>query len=276
MTTLALLPVVIPAGYVLYTGWTVYRTTTSVSGTLVPRQATSASKTSHPAEPHSLAAEVGENRCQWVVTYERVVSEPLPLPCLDYPPKESPLSSKPAAQPSRLLQEVSRSMQKAFRWTPQAAIIRGALSEPLNRRSFDTAWIDNLCFKPGDVVNGVYKVSCSTTDQATGSERVELLIDTPPSYRGPRVRGLILAAIEPASPSMNSDDKGPAGGRIVIVNETWMWRLADEKPTLLESSVGRWLHRLLAGWLVLKGVSGACRKREDVVHLPPVMFRLAG
>ncbi|KAG8424074.1 hypothetical protein J3458_000909 [Metarhizium acridum] len=262
MTALALLPVVVPVGYVLYTSWAVYRNTTSISGRLAPRQEAFASETSHPAEPHSLPAEVKNNPSQWVVTYERVVSKPLSSSSLAYRPEEPQLSG-PTTQPSRLLQEVSRSMQKAFSRTPQAIIIRGALSEPLNKGSFDRAWIDNLCFKPGDIVNGVYKVSCSTKEQTTGVERVELLIDIPPSYKGPRVRGLILAAIEPAS-CVRSSYKGPAEERILVVNETWMWRLADEKPTLLESSIGRWFHRLLAGWLILKGVSGVYGRKKEM------------
>ncbi|KAH0601364.1 hypothetical protein MHUMG1_00238 [Metarhizium humberi] len=262
MTTLALVPVVIPVSYVLYTSWTVYRNTTSTSGRLASRQETFASATSHPAEPHSLPAEVKDDPSRWVVTYERVVSKPLSPSSLAYRP-EKPQSSGPTTQPSRLLQEVLRSMQKAFSRTPQAIIIRGALSEPRNKGSFDRAWIDNLCFQPGDIVNGVYRVSCSTKEQTTGSERVELLIDIPPSYKGPRVRGLILAAIEPASGGTTSH-QGPAEERIVLVNETWMWRLADEKRTLLESSIGRWFHRLLAGWLILKGVSGVYGRRKEM------------
>lgn len=258
-TTLVLLPVVIPVAYVFYTSWTVYRNTTSVSGTLPSRDESSAPGTSHPVEPHSLPDEIANDRSRWVVAYEKVVSKPLLPSSLGYLPEQSSPSGS-TTQPSRLLQQVSRAMHKAFSRTPQATIIRRAISEPLNKGSFDPEWIDNLSFKLGDIVNGVYKVSSVTNDEATGSERVELLIDIPPSYKGPSVRGLILAAIEPA-PSADSDHKGAVERKIVFVNETWMWRPVDEKPTLLETSFGRWFHRLLAGWLVLKGITGAKGER---------------
>ncbi|TWU76120.1 hypothetical protein ED733_007881 [Metarhizium rileyi] len=261
LTALFALPIIVPVGYVFYTSWTVYKNTTLVSGTLVPRQGAFASAASHPAEPHSLPAEVQDDRSQWVVTYERVVSNPLLPSSLAYPP-EKPLSSGSTTEPSRLLQEVSRNMQKAFSRTPQAILLRSALSESLNKESFKTTWISNLTFRPGDIVNGVYKVSCNTRDQTTGSERVELVIDAPASYKGPRVRGLILTAIEPASSESSDDRRTRDEEKIVFVNETWMWRLADEKPTLLESSIGQWLHRLLAGWLLLKGISGVSGTKQ--------------
>jgi hypothetical protein len=255
-TALVLLPAVIPVAYAFYTSWTVYRNTTSVSGTLPCRQEASASKPSHPAQPHSLPAEVQDERSRWVVTYERVVSKPVLPSSLAYPP-EQPSVTDPASQPSRLLQELSRNVHKAFSRTPQAFFIRGALSEPLNKGSFDAKWIDNLSFVKGDVVNGVYKVSSYTKDINTCAERVELLIDIPASYVGHPVRGLILAGIEPA-PRASADEE------IVFVNETWMWRLADEKPTLLESSFGQWFHRLLAGWLMLKGISGVSATKKKL------------
>lgn len=257
-TTLVLLPVVIPVAYIFYTSWTVYRNTTSVSGRLPTRQEASASERSHPAEPHSLPPKVKDSPSQWVVTYERVVSLPCPPSSL-----EEPLPSGPRTGPSRLLQTWLRTTHKAFSRTPQAIFIRGALSEPLNKGSFDKNWIENLSFNPGDIVNGVYRVSCYDNDQTTSSERVELLIDIPASYKGPTVRGLILSAIEPASSACSTHQEAPEEN-IVFVNETWMWRLVDEKPTLLESSFGRWFHRLLAGWLTLKGISGVTGKKKDL------------
>lgn len=242
--------------YIFYTSWTVYQNTTSVSGKLPSRQEASASERSHPAEPHSLPTEVKDSPSQWVVTYERVVSLPFPPSSLG-----QSLSFEPRTEPSRLLQDWLRTTHKAFSRTPQALLIRGALSEPLNKGSFDKKWIENLSFNPGDIVNGVYRVSCYEKDQTTSSERVELLIDIPSSYKGPTVRGLILSAIE-AAPSVSSDHRGASEENIVFVNETWMWRLVDEKPTMLESSFGQWFHRLLAGWLILKGVSGVTGQKK--------------
>jgi hypothetical protein len=74
---------------------------------------------------------------------------------------------------------------------------------------------------------------------------------------------LILAGVEPAPPA-GPDQEGVTQEKIVLINETWMWRLVDEKPTMLESPIGRWFHRLLAGWLVLKGISGVSGNQKNL------------
>ncbi|KAK2605863.1 hypothetical protein QQS21_003703 [Conoideocrella luteorostrata] len=248
-TALALLPAFIPVAYVVYTNWAVQRNTSSVAGRLPPHDDESSPERSHPKEPYSLPAKVKESLSEWIVSYERVVSYPCPTSSLAYLPDQPTTSAQAqATQPSSLLLAWLRTTHRAFSWTPQAFIIRSALSEPLNKGSFDAKWIDNLDFKPGDVVNGVYSVSSHVRDDSTGSERAELLFDIPPSYKGPSVRGLILSSIEPVTSSSNE--------AIIFVNETWMWRRADEKPTLLESPFGKWFHRLLAGWLIMKGIKG--------------------
>lgn len=72
----------------------------------------------------------------------------------------------------------------------------------------------------------------------------------PRSYGGPPVRGLILSALE----------EEQDGAAVRFVNETWLWRRRDEKPTLLESGLGKWLHSPLAGWLVIKGLGAVTRR----------------
>lgn len=267
-TALALLPIVAPVAYVLYMNWTVKRNTFAVNGKL-PNVSSSnkddqiSGDTTYPQPPQSLPADITADVAQWVVAYERVVSHPISISTLSYQPSEAPVgTSSGTTQPSSLLRSWLRVTHKAFSWTPQAFIIRAVLKEPLNRGSFDGAWIDSLMFKEGDVVNGVYRVSCHQRDATTGSERAELVIDVPQSYKGPPVRGLILSAIEPVQ-SSSSGTASAGEPEVVFVNETWMWRLNSEKPTLLESGFGRWFHRLLAGWLIMKGLNGVQRGRKS-------------
>lgn len=107
-------------------------------------------------------------------------------------------------------------------------------------------------FGKGDLVNGAYKVSYHGKGKEVTSERVELMIEAPPSYQGPVPRGLILAEVE----RVNN------GENIVFVNETWMWRRQDEKPTLIENPVGAKIHALVAGWLVKRGIESITAKKS--------------
>ncbi|KAL2172975.1 uncharacterized protein P884DRAFT_109079 [Thermothelomyces heterothallicus CBS 202.75] len=84
-------------------------------------------------------------------------------------------------------------------------------------------------------------------------ERVEMALDPPRAYHGVPavVRGIVVAGLE-----TRGED-----GRVVFVNETWMWRRqGEEAPLLLERPLGRWLHAVLAGWLVMKGLAAVSEK----------------
>ena len=93
------------------------------------------------------------------------------------------------------------------------------------------------------MVNGVYKVSHHQKQAGSLNERIEMRLEAPPSFSGHRAEGCLVAAIE-----SDGDDE------IRFVNETWMWRNLKEPPTLLESTIGGFLHEEMAGWLVLKGL----------------------
>lgn len=244
-TALAILPVAVPVAYFLYWNWRIGSITASNSGRFEARRSATASDTTDIESPKSLPEEVTEDPSQWIVSYERVVSRPVSLADLA---NRADVQNSEATTPSELLKSYLRATHKAFSWTPQAFLIRSLLKEPLNRGSFDADWIESLNFKEGEIVNGVYKVSHVSSDSHTKAERVELLIDIPTSYKGPPVRGLILSATEITS--METEYK------ISFINETWMWRLKEEKPTLLESRFGGWFHGLLAGWLIIKGLDG--------------------
>ena len=235
------LVLLLPVAYACYLNWTIRRTTTATTG----RVGDGDSSATDIAEPQSLPDEVKANRENWVVIYERIMSNPIAKTALSLPME----TSTTATRPSALLALWNRAAHKAFSWTPQAFIIRSLIKEPVIRRSFDADWIDELSFEPGDIVNGVYRVShygCSDT------ETLELVIEIPPSYKGPAVRGLIISGVEPATVSSPSNKNSDA---VVFVNETWFWRRHDEPPTLLESSFGAWFHRMLGGWLITKGLA---------------------
>ncbi|OAA58283.1 hypothetical protein ISF_06822 [Cordyceps fumosorosea ARSEF 2679] len=236
----ALLPVVLPTLYVAYLNWAVRRVTTCTA-------------TPPPRTPSSLPKEVAANPDDWVVSCERVVSQPLPAGTLLLPLRTSSASS---STPSPLLTAYLRTTYRAFSWTPQALLIRAMLAEPERRASFAGGYIAGLSFARGDVVDGVYRVTSYEGCRGGGAsgEVIELSIDVPRSYRGPPVRGLILSAVE------EEEEEEGDGATVRFVNETWLWRKRDEKPTLLETPFGRWFHGLLAGWLVMKGLGGVTRK----------------
>lgn len=242
---LFIVPVAVPAAYLIYLSWKITSQTTVTTGR---QRADGASPP--PPRPVSLPAEVcADDGSQWIVSYERVVSKPVST-------SEITVSSSGTAgsqeekqrqqqQPSALLQAYSRATHLAFRSTPQARIMRLAIGDPDTKRTFDANWIQGLLFKQGDVVNGAYKVAYHGPGPAPASERVELAIEAPASYRGPPApKGLILAEVQ------HVED----GSAVLFVNETWMWRRHDERPTLIEGGFGALLHGLMAGWMVLRGI----------------------
>lgn len=241
----ALLPIVAPAVYVAYLNWTVSRSVTGSTTGQLPRSKDAAStKQLLPAKPQSLPVDVVENPDEWVVSYERVVSLPLDASMLISAPGKSTTGG-----PSPLFCRYLHGVYRAFSWTPQAFLIRAMMAEPLRRESFSAKYINSLAFNEGDIVDGVYKVSHYGAYTGRAMETLELVLDTPSSYKGPPVRGLILSSIEPA-PSVDGEDK------VYMVNETWLWRGKDEKPSMLEGGLGSWFHTLLAGWLIKKGLAG--------------------
>ncbi|KAM3502734.1 hypothetical protein MY10362_004644 [Beauveria mimosiformis] len=262
MAAAALLPVALPTVYVVYLNWAVRRRTSSTSGQLPPSStnAAAAAASSIPPMPQSLPADVLVRPQDWVVSYERVVSRPVPAASLVA--KLLRRGGTDESSPSPLLTAYLRTTYKAFSWTPQAFLIRGMLAEPERKASFGAAHIDGLQFARGDVVDGVYTVtsyeggamssSSSSSEYKAVFEVIELSIDVPRSYKGPAVRGIVVSAIEPLV--------GDGEDAVQFVNETWLWRKKNEKPTLLESGLGQWFHRLLAGWLVMKGLGGVTRK----------------
>lgn len=203
-------------------------------------QQAAASPPSEPPLPMSLPQSVvADDTGGYVLWNERVVSKPVALSELRWS----------SGSLDELLTRYVRATMVAFTWTPQAYIIRKMLPADVGE-TFEAEHINAMDFsKLEQRVDGVYTVQYRGTDP--GSERVEMRLSPPDEYTGPRSEGIIVAAIEPVGAG--------APDEVVFVNETWLWRHPDEKATLLEGSIGRWFHSLLAAWLIGKGIKSIRR-----------------
>jgi hypothetical protein len=226
---LAVLPLALPIAYLVYVDRTVAKQLKTATGIRNKKRRIS-SVPDHVSRPVTLPEEVGADKSEWILAYERIVSKPL-LP-----------SSLPDDM-SAVVTDYIRATMTAFSWTPQAFFLRAAAGDETVRKTFDTAFIRNLRFCHGDRVNGFWTVVYRGNGELQGHERVEMTLDAPPTYKGARVNGVIVAGVE-----LQND------GDIVFINETWMWRKENDAPLLLESGFGGWFHVVLSGWLVMKGV----------------------
>lgn len=261
MREISLSVLVIPAiasatTYLAYLSWRIIDSTSATAGRLAtPTTADTAVSASSPKEPFSLPDDIkSSDQAKWVVSYERVVSKPIRVStaAVSQTTEQTSPADKP---PCSLLQEYARATHIVFATTPQARIMRLAISDKHTKQTFDAPWIQTLTFKDGDVVNGAYKVTYHGRGAEPASERVELTIEAPPSYRGPPApKGLILAEVQ----HIEGDDKKHEC--VVFVNETWMWRREEEKPTLIESPLGGWFHGFMARWLVLRATESVVRR----------------
>lgn len=243
VAVLVTLPLTVPVLYALYVNTWISSYTTSTTGRRDKHRAVQKSDaTSGPRDPTSLPGDVkSDDGSKWAIFYERVVSKPMPKSSLN-----QAFEPGYTLQTTPLLRDYLRATHGAFSWTPQAILIRAMIKEPELKRTFDSDWIYSLKFALGDYVNGIYRVCHHEKDPS--SERLELMIEVPASYKGPAARGLLVAAMEPTGKHADGESDN-----VVLVNETWMWRRVDEPHTLLETSFGKWFHGKLAGWLIMKG-----------------------
>ncbi|KAH6626632.1 hypothetical protein B0J18DRAFT_425285 [Chaetomium sp. MPI-SDFR-AT-0129] len=290
LITLAIAPIVLPVGYLLYLDRLVSQNltvTTGVIRTPTKRKTKSTDPTTTPTTPPrpiTLPTELNldivdadtpdDDTTTWVLAYERLTSHPIPLSLL--PPL--PTSDSPPNTPA--LTTYLRTTMTSFRSTPQAYLLHTSVKHDAPAAvTFDRGFIAGLGFTLGDRVNGFWRVGyrgvgprvATHTTLPTGDddskagdggvvgewqgERVEMALDAPESYRGKRVEGIVVAGMEkvPLSLSRGKDRDGEEDG-VVFVNETWMWRREGEAPVLLESGLGRWFHVVMSGWLVMRGV----------------------
>jgi hypothetical protein len=238
---LAVLPLAISATYLVYLDRLASKQCIASTGLRHKKKRTNTIPASI-RKPATLPEEVESDESEWVLAYERVVSTPLHPPSLPYD-LQNDLST--------ILTQYVRTTMTAFSWTPQAFILRASAGDSAVKKTFDTPFIQNLAFCEGDPVNGFWRVVYRGDGGLTGGQRVEMALDAPPTYKGPVVRGVVVSGIE-----MRGD------GDVVFVNETWMWRREGEPPVLLEGCMGRWLHAVLSGWLVMKGVRAVTEEKR--------------
>jgi len=243
---LFLLPVVVPAAYLYRFSRQVSSKTTATTGRSGSINKLAAVDGYHYPlrEPVSLPDEVKDSS-QWEVAYERIISHPIPASSLEYPVADAVTEGD---RPSALMRAYTSTAQAAFVSTPQGYLMRAAIKDPPTKLTFNVNWIQNISFHRGDLVNGAYRVVYHGSGADARSERVELAIEKPPSYKGSVPRGLIISEIH----QVVDDVTGRTD--VIFANETWMWRRRDEGKTLIETAFGSWFHCLTVGWLVLKGL----------------------
>ncbi|KAI0881535.1 uncharacterized protein GGS22DRAFT_172430 [Annulohypoxylon maeteangense] len=178
--------------------------------------------------------DVLNNAEAFVVARERVVSLPIPIAEL----QEGFIAGNGGVLEGALVKAYLGATMRAFAWTPQALVMArlGAKLEGYSM-TFEARYLSECAFGVGDRVCGVYVV------KARREGRAVLGLSPPPGWTGPVVTGVLDVGFDLVD-----------GDKVQFVNETTLWRGVGDKPTLLEGSVGRWLHTLMASWLVVQGI----------------------
>ncbi|KAH8682265.1 hypothetical protein BX600DRAFT_505871 [Xylariales sp. PMI_506] len=196
---------------------------------------------------------------EWVVARERVVSRRLELPTalkLPRAPAEAATNKKTtAAAAAAILESYLQTTMRLFGRTPQAWLMRRACpsseekgEEEIDARlTFDAVYLSQCRFAHGDRVCGAYVVA------ARAPSRVVMSLSPPEGWTGPVVRGRLVCEVEIEDNGGGNGDGAAAAVR--LLNETIVWRRKKgEKPTFLESNVGRWAHAFMVRWMMVKGV----------------------
>ncbi|KAI0839173.1 hypothetical protein F5Y06DRAFT_29436 [Hypoxylon sp. FL0890] len=231
---LALAPVALPTAYLFYLKRSLAKRTIA-SARVSPPDELPASTSSTCSDDDVLSPDVQVALDQYVVARERVTSAPVPITALrsEFVKGEGELDG--------LLEAYLSAAMQAFSWTPQALIMArmGSSLEDAEgyRRTFDAEYLGECKFEVGDRVCGVYVV------RARKGGRVVLDLEPPKGWKGPVVTGALDVGFD------------RVGDELRFVNETVTWRRKEGgKPTILEGKVGRWLHTLMASWLVVRGI----------------------
>ncbi|KAI1347478.1 hypothetical protein F5Y01DRAFT_294914 [Xylaria sp. FL0043] len=194
---------------------------------------------------------------EYVVARERVVSEAVPLrkilPGLragleEWSEKERKGVDRDANARKGLLETYLAATMRMFTWTPQAFAMKHMVSRlpdgAAYAGTFSGSYLDTCFFQARDRVCGVYVVRERVRSKK--GERVLLDLSPPEGWKGPVVAGVLDCGFELGE---------ERGERVVrFVNETVLWRRKEEKATLLEGTVSRWLHGAMVGWMVVRGV----------------------
>ncbi|XXH05993.1 hypothetical protein Hte_012438 [Hypoxylon texense] len=261
---LALAPVALPAAYLVFLKRELAKHTI-IAPTSTSTLSSASTKTEHDYNYEDgddlIPPSVRASPDQFVVSRERVTSRAIPVSALG--PRTLAADADADADADAeglddLLETYLRATMRAFSRTPPALVMArtgagagaGAASveeDPVAyAESFREAYLRACTFQAGDRVCGVYVV------RARRGDRVVLDLAPPAEgWRGPVARGALGVGFEWVR---ERDGERGGDGSVRFVNETVLWRRVEEKATMLEGRVGRWMHGLLAGWLVVKGV----------------------
>jgi hypothetical protein len=261
----AVLPIVLPAAYSLYFHYSVVPKVTIVtsrqlpldSGTKEEDDSSSTETSSAGASPRSLSRDHRARRpvsmpaelpTNIVSFYEHVESRPVPAAAL------GDLVLPPGSTPTALLTAYSRAGMLAHARTLGGRAIERMLTPEL-RQTFQPAWVNQLEFKDGDLVNGLYRVvhRGPMPDGKSTGERVELQLTEVAGWDGPDIHGFVVTAVE----ELSGDAAAAASGNstderyFTFTNEVWLWRPQAAKKVFFDFGFGRWIHKVTSGWLVL-------------------------
>ncbi|TGJ84329.1 hypothetical protein E0Z10_g4409 [Xylaria hypoxylon] len=251
---LAAVPVVLPAAYLAYVLRQGARRTTATTSITPPDPLLGNAKSyKEGGDTLAIPSAVLAAPDRYIVAKEHVVSEAIPLRRI-LPGLRPGLDGEAERG---LLETYLGTTMRMFTWTPQAFAMKSIVSRlpdgAAHANTFSTPYLDACLFEPGDRVCGVYVVREHIVN-SSGGERVFLDLSSPEGWKGPTVGGVLDCGV------VLEENEGEVFVR--FVNQTVMWRTKDEKPTLLEGTVSRWLHTAMVGWMMVRGVE-AVTGRDD-------------
>jgi hypothetical protein len=262
------IPVALPAVWALWRQYSVTSRGRVTSRTKLPSKVSStkataglaavsadaSTTTDEPQRPVSMPVTVPDASVSQF--YERVAAKPVLAENL--PPSLVP---GPGAAPSALLTAFIRRSMLAHSRTFVGKAIEKKLSTD-RQRTCQPEWISNLNFQKGDLVNGTYRVvyrgPSPGEKQEGGSERIELALEIPDGWDGPKMEGFVVVSFEEAHPKMTDTKEG---GKEMLrqfnfTNELWMWNGSPKAFFPFDHAFMRWFHSITTGWLVLETLDG--------------------
>ncbi|KAI1191500.1 hypothetical protein F5B17DRAFT_283646 [Nemania serpens] len=213
---------------------------------------------------------------EYVIARERVVSEVVPLARIR---PSLRIFRAGEAEARGLLETYLGATMRCFAWTPQAFVMKALVKRlpgggAALAETFSTAYLDACRFEGGETVCGVYVVRGRVWGADEGEKRGErVLLDlcAPEGWKGPVVCGVLDCGFvlenregdEDEGEGKEGEGEEGEGERVVrFVNETVLWRRRDERPTLLEGRVSRWMHGMMVRWMMVQGVEAVTLGRE--------------
>jgi len=86
-----------------------------------------------------------------------------------------------------------RANMHSFTYTPQSPLLKSMIKSSSGKESFSPTYLSKLDFNEGDLVCGVFRVSCK--GEAEDEARIELALDPDESFTGPRGEGRLVSRI---------------------------------------------------------------------------------